>query len=229
MIAYLLKLDYSHKHVSNLVHLAHHAPKLQNIMRIQRDPISRESNTTNLFKLHFHQSHHWDHSYHYMKTFILPLINMTNGSGLALCSILVFDPFAGQTWWMKVWWTNNNPKLICSYYLESVESSGGCMFFYLFILHPLIWVFFGSDVPLVTQSDPGSENYGIANAHTVLRHWHDPNLSGTIQHRWMRQKKNVMPEIAWSQLRRRFTPGFENILQEGVNEGWYDMNHPLDV
>jgi len=63
----------------------------------------------------------------------------------------------------------------------------------------------------------------------VLRHWHDPSLSGTIQHRWMRQKKNVMPEIAWSQLRRRFTPGFENILQEGVNEGWYDMNRPLDA
>ena len=81
----------------------------------------------------------------------------------------------------------------------------------------------------MTQSDPGSENYGIANAHTVLHHWHDPSLSGTIQHRWMRQKKNVMPEIAWSQLRRRFTPGFENILQEGVNEGWYDMNRPLDV
>ena len=81
----------------------------------------------------------------------------------------------------------------------------------------------------MTQSDPGSENYGIAKAHMVLRHWHDPNLSGTIQHRWMRQKKNVMPEIAWSQLRRRFTPGFENILQEGVNEGWYDMNRPLDA
>ena len=81
----------------------------------------------------------------------------------------------------------------------------------------------------MTQSDPGSENYGIANAHTVLRHWHDPSLSGTIQHRWMRQKKNVMPEIAWSQLCRCFTPGFENILQDGVHEGWYDMNCPLDA
>ena len=84
-------------------------------------------------------------------------------------------------------------------------------------------------MPLVTQSDPGSENYGIANAHTALRHWHDPNLVGTIQHRWMRHKKNVMPEIAWSQMRRRFTPGFENILQKGVDEGWYNVSNPLDV
>lgn len=83
-------------------------------------------------------------------------------------------------------------------------------------------------MPLVTQSDPGSENYGIANAQSVLRQWHDPSLKG-IQHRWMRHRKNVMPEIGWSQLRRRFTPGFEDILEEGVINGWYDMNRPVDL
>jgi len=86
-----------------------------------------------------------------------------------------------------------------------------------------------SDIPLVSQSDPGSENYGIANAHTTLRHLHDPSLVGTVQHRWMRQKKNVKPEIAWSQMRRRFTPGFENLLEVGVTNDWYDINRPLDV
>lgn len=84
-------------------------------------------------------------------------------------------------------------------------------------------------MPLVSQSDPGSENYGIANAHTALRHWHDPSLVGTIQHRWLRQKKNVKPEITWSQMRRRFTPGFEDLLELGVTNGWYDNNRPLDV
>ena len=85
------------------------------------------------------------------------------------------------------------------------------------------------DIPLVTQSDLGSENYGIANAHTMLRHLHDPELVGTVQHRWMRSKKNVKPEITWSQLRRRFSPGFEDLLEVGVNEGWYDMTRTLDV
>jgi len=51
----------------------------------------------------------------------------------------------------------------------------------------------------------------------------------TVQHRWMRSKKNVKPEIAWSQFRRRFTPGFERIIQEGVTAGWYDTTRPLDV
>lgn len=80
---------------------------------------------------------------------------------------------------------------------------------------------------LVTQSDPGPENYGIANGQTMLRHWHDPALKGTLQHRWMREKKNIMPEIAWSQLRRRFTPGFENILELGVRERWYNTADTL--
>jgi hypothetical protein len=33
----------------------------------------------------------------------------------------------------------------------------------------------------------------------------------------------------WSQLRRRFTPGFEDLLELGVTNDWYDTNHPLDV
>lgn len=82
---------------------------------------------------------------------------------------------------------------------------------------------------MVTQSDPGSENYGIANAHTMLRQWHDPALQGSLQHRWMRTKKNVMPEITWSQMRHRFTPGFETLLDRSVTSGWYDTNNTLQL
>jgi len=84
-----------------------------------------------------------------------------------------------------------------------------------------------TDMPLITQSDLGTENYGIANAQTLLRQRYDPNLQGTLQHRWMRTKKNVMPEITWSQLRRRFTPGFETLLDSGVIQGWYDAGNTL--
>ena len=102
-----------------------------------------------------------------------------------------------------------------------------CLYFTDFSdIYPIL---FTIDIPLITQSDLGSENYGIANAHTALRHLHDPTLAGTIQHRWMRHKKNVKPEITWSQLQRQFTPGFEDILEWGVVEGWYDRNRPLDM
>ncbi|KAG1722580.1 hypothetical protein EDB19DRAFT_1834964 [Suillus lakei] len=60
-------------------------------------------------------------------------------------------------------------------------------------------------------SDPGSKNFGIANAHTMLCQWHDPALQGTLQHRWMQNKKNMMPEIMirvpsgpWSQSPKNF-------------------------
>ena len=81
----------------------------------------------------------------------------------------------------------------------------------------------------MTQSDPGTENFGIANAQTMLRQFHDPQLAGTLQHRWMRSKKNIKPEIMWSQLRRRFTPGFEAKLEEGMQQGWYDFNNTLQL
>ena len=68
------------------------------------------------------------------------------------------------------------------------------------------------DIPLCSQSDPGMENWGFAKGHTYLRHQLDPDLQGTIQNRWRREKKNIPPEIFWSNLRRRFTPGFEDIL-----------------
>ncbi|KAG2114955.1 hypothetical protein BD769DRAFT_1629964 [Suillus cothurnatus] len=98
--------------------------------------------------------------------------------GLALHTGI--EPFSGHIMWMRVWHSNQNPQLILSYYLDTIEN----------LCH----------MPLVTQSNPGTENFGIANGHTMLCQWYDPSLQGTLQHRWMRTKKNVMLEIAWSQL-----------------------------
>ncbi|KAG2112919.1 hypothetical protein BD769DRAFT_1391758 [Suillus cothurnatus] len=85
------------------------------------------------------------------------------------------------------------------------------------------------NIPMVTQSDPGMENYGIANAHTMLQQMYDPALQGTLQHRWMQIKKNVKPEITWSQLWCQFTPSFETHLDAGVESGWYDSDNTLQV
>lgn len=144
--------------------------------------------------------------------------------GLALHTGI--EPFSGRIMWIRVWHSNRNPQLILSYYLDTIQTLGRkCFHVLLAIIHRI----FILDIPMVTQSDPGTENYGIANAHTMLRQWHDPALQGTLQHRWMWTKKNVMPEITWSQLRRRFTPGFESILDRGVDEGWYDSSNTLQV
>lgn len=138
------------------------------------------------------------------------------------------DPYSGRIVWMRIWWTNRNPKLVTSYYLAACRHAGGT---------PSLPTFpefiFETDqitgIPLITQSDLGSENYGIANCHTVTRQRLDPTLEGTMQHRWMHKKTmNVKPEALWSQMRRQFTPGFENILDTGVHEGLYDVSQPIE-
>ncbi|KAJ7605177.1 hypothetical protein FB45DRAFT_682230, partial [Roridomyces roridus] len=62
----------------------------------------------------------------------------------------------------------------------------------------------------------------------LLRHYQDPSLQHTLQHRWMNDKKNIKPEIAWSQFRQRFAPGFENVLEIRVHKGWYSPGNLLE-
>ncbi|KZV88399.1 hypothetical protein EXIGLDRAFT_798661 [Exidia glandulosa HHB12029] len=120
------------------------------------------------------------------------------------------EVYSGRVLWLKVWWSNRTPALLASYYFGAVRDTGG--------------------VPLLTQSDPGKEAVGIANAHTVIRQHHDVTLLGSIQHRWKRKPgTNVKPEIFWSGLRRGFSPGFEDCLEDGFIFGWYDADDNLHI
>ncbi|KAJ8084455.1 hypothetical protein PM082_003225 [Marasmius tenuissimus] len=121
--------------------------------------------------------------------------------GVEICS--------GKLLWITIWWTNRNPRLICSNYLNACRSIGG--------------------VPVLTQSDPGTENYGIANSQTYIRQKLDPALKGTLQHKWMTKTKNVKPEIQWSVMRKVWTPEFEKLLEEGERLGFYAPNDPDDL
>ena len=69
--------------------------------------------------------------------------------------------------------------------------------------------------------------YVVANIHTNIQYTLDPSLSDTLQHRWCFNKSNVKPKILWMLVQRYFTPGFEDIFDYGVNNGWYDINDPL--
>ncbi|KAG2369244.1 hypothetical protein BDR07DRAFT_1267997, partial [Suillus spraguei] len=105
-----------------------------------------------------------------------------------------------------LWYSNQNIQLILTYYLDTIQELGHNINMFV---------------------TPGLENFGIANAHTMLHQWHDLTLQGILQHWWMCTKKNVMPEITWSQLQHQFTPGFENYLDRGVDAGWYDCDNTL--
>ncbi|EJD47604.1 hypothetical protein AURDEDRAFT_123493 [Auricularia subglabra TFB-10046 SS5] len=123
---------------------------------------------------------------------------------------LCVEVYTGKILWLKVWWTNRQPALLAEYYCDTVATVGGTC--------------------LITQSDPGREAHGIANAHTVIRQHLDPSLAGTVQHRWKRKDgMNVKPEICWSVMRRVFTAGFESLLDEGLVNGLYNPEDQLHM
>jgi hypothetical protein len=81
---------------------------------------------------------------------------------------------------------------------------------------------YNSDIPLVI---PGPEDFCIAKGHSFIRQSLDPDLVGTLQHRYMKEKNNLPPKIAWSNLCCNFTPGLEDILANpDVN---YTCDNPL--
>ncbi|KZT50182.1 hypothetical protein CALCODRAFT_444920, partial [Calocera cornea HHB12733] len=121
------------------------------------------------------------------------------------------ENFSNTVLWLKIWWTNSNPRLIASYYFEAAKR-----------LHGLC-------IPLLTQSDPGTENNGIANAQTTLRRLLDPSLEDTLQHQWMRGHSNIKPEIFWSKLRRQWSQGWEALFQEGLDNGYYVPAFPAEA
>ncbi|KAG2142829.1 uncharacterized protein EDB93DRAFT_1241501 [Suillus bovinus] len=118
------------------------------------------------------------------------------------------EPFSGQILWLKIWWTNHNPRLICGWYCDMVQSLGA--------------------MPLVTQSDLGTENNGIVNGHTMLRHLQDPGLARTLQHKFRGDHHNIKPEIFWSQLCHCWTLGFEDILDFGLSASIYNPDDALE-
>ena len=53
-------------------------------------------------------------------------------------------------------------------------------------------------------------------------------LDGSIQHRWFCKHRNIKPEIHWSNFRKDWAVGFQELLDEGVNKGYYDIGDPLE-
>ncbi|KIL56954.1 hypothetical protein M378DRAFT_16621 [Amanita muscaria Koide BX008] len=141
---------------------------------------------------------------------------------------LGIDPFSGRFAWLKIWWCNCNPRLLINYYLDAGRQVGGRV---LFNHSPIVYGLTSTSpigIPLMTMSDRGRENNGIANLHTTIRHQLDPSLRGTLQHRWCINKMNIKAEAGWSQFRSQWAPGFEDLLDFGVNNGLYSPSDPLE-
>jgi hypothetical protein len=74
------------------------------------------------------------------------------------------EAFSGEFNCLRIWWTNKNPRLITKYYLDTCRRIGGESQDYLYSSGYYIML----GVPIITQSDPGTKNYGVANTHTII-------------------------------------------------------------
>jgi hypothetical protein len=82
--------------------------------------------------------------------------------------------------------------------------------------------------PLLTRSSLGNENYNVACAHTHIRHALDPTLSGSIQHEWRHGPSDMKSEQMWCRFRKTWAPGFEALLEKGIEQLWYDSANVAD-
>ena len=91
------------------------------------------------------------------------------------------EPFVGKIMWLVVWWTNSDPKFVARQYLNCGRKIGGM----ILPKDSALGLMLFSGIPLITQSDLGTENYNVAYVHTNIRHHLDRTLEGTLQHKWM--------------------------------------------
>jgi len=82
--------------------------------------------------------------------------------------------------------------------------------------------------PRITQSGKGAENHNVAHAHTRIRHAVDPHLSDTIQHQWTHGDSNINPGLMWWRFRTTWVPGFEDLLEKGITNQWYNTDDIVD-
>lgn len=68
----------------------------------------------------------------------------------------------------------------------------------------------------------------MAYAHTYIYHALDPTLSGSIQHNWKCGHLNIKPEQMWARLWWTGINGFEELLNKGIQQQWYNIVNIAD-
>jgi len=135
------------------------------------------------------------------------------------------EPFTGRILWLIIWWNNSDPKVPARQYFKAIRETGGTK---IPTTGTRLMPTFFVGLPMLTHSDRGTENYNIAYAQTHMRQELDDDLDGTLQHRWMRGHTNIKPERAWGRLRDTWSKGYEDMLNVGVKNQWYNASNTLD-
>lgn len=117
------------------------------------------------------------------------------------------DGFSRRVIWLKVTQTNNDPKVIGSFFLESVEQVEGC--------------------PTVLRTDRGTENGLMATSQCFLRRNDQDPLSGINAHRYGSSHSNQRIEAWWAFLKRSWSSWWIDFFKDLVSKGQLDTSNKL--
>ena len=109
------------------------------------------------------------------------------------------DGYSRRVLWLYVDTTNNDPKVMASYFVDCVEEVGGC--------------------PSLVRTDCGTENVVIAGVQCFLRAECNDDLAGEKAHRYGPSTGNQRIEAWWSYFRCSRLTWWINFFKDLVDRG----------
>ena len=119
------------------------------------------------------------------------------------------EGYSRRILWLKVGKTNNNPRVIASYFLECVKELGG--------------------VPLVIRGDQGTENVNVAAVQRFFRCDAQDSFAGQKSFLYGRSVSNQRIEAWWRFLRNSETDCWINFFKNLREQGLFTDSDPIQV
>ena len=120
------------------------------------------------------------------------------------------DGYSRKILWLHIGSSNNNPRVIASYYLDCVSRLNNV-------------------IPMIVRSDRGSENVVIAEIQQYFRHKDADEFAGRNSFRYGTSTANQRIEPWWSQFRRHRANWWINVFKDMTALGIFDASNEIHL
>lgn len=122
-----------------------------------------------------------------------------------ICIHGCIDGFSRQIMWLEAWNTNNNPRIIAGYFIDTVRRMEGC--------------------PERIRSDAGTENTYVRQMQIFLRSDHADRFAGIRSFLQGTSVANQRIEFFWGMLRKEMVDFWIDLFKQLRDDGYYTGNY----
>lgn len=119
------------------------------------------------------------------------------------------DGFSRRILWLNVTHSNNNPRVISSFYVSCIKEIKG--------------------VPRILRGDRGTENVNVAGLQRFFRRESDDDMAGNKSFLYGRSVSNQRIEAWWSFLRKSETGWWIRFFKDLADSGHFDNSDPIHL